>query len=37
MQEDGHCNEKALPPHYDSVVLHYDGERYRVPKSLRAP
>ncbi|MDN4588649.1 hypothetical protein DBA29_09110 [Xenophilus aerolatus] len=37
VHEDGHCNEKALPPQYSSVVLHYDGERYRVPKSLRAP
>src|SRR5580765_7389116 len=37
VQDDGHCNEKSLPAQYSAVVLHYDGEQYRVPKSLRAP
>jgi len=36
-QDDGRCNEKARPPQYSTAVLHYDGEHYRVPKSLRAP
>ena len=37
LQEDGECHERALPPRYSTELLHYDGERYRVPKSLRAP
>ncbi|MBN8750477.1 Uncharacterised protein [Xylophilus ampelinus] len=37
LQDDGECHERALTPHYSTEVLHYDGERYRVPKSLRTP
>ena len=37
MQEDGRCAEQAQPAHYGTVVLRYDGERYRVPKMLRTP
>lgn len=37
MQEDGSCAEQAQPAHYGTVVLRYDGERYRVPKALRTP
>jgi len=35
MQEDQGCTEKAMPAHFNTVTLRYDGERYRVPKSLR--
>jgi len=34
-QEDQGCIEKTLPPKFNTVTLRYDGERYRVPKSLR--
>ena len=37
MQEDGSCAEHAQPAQYGTVVLRYDGERYRVPKALRTP
>lgn len=37
LQDDGGCLEKEVQPHYSTEVLHYDGERYRVPKSLRTP
>ena len=37
MQEDGRCAEQAQPAHYGTVVLRYDGERYRVPTMLRTP
>ena len=36
-QDDGSCAEKAQSPQYGTVVLRYDGERFRVPKALRAP
>ncbi|BEP48701.1 hypothetical protein LJR260_002377 [Variovorax paradoxus] len=35
MQEDQSCTEKAMPARFNAVTLRYDGERYRVPKSLR--
>jgi len=35
MQEDQSCTEKAMPARFNTVTLRYDGERYRVPKSLR--
>lgn len=35
--EDGACIEKTLPSQYSSALLRYDGERFSVPKSLRAP
>ncbi|MEJ1166483.1 hypothetical protein V9K97_22455 [Variovorax sp. CCNWLW186] len=35
MQEDQGCTEKALPARFSNVTLRYDGERYRVPKSLQ--
>ena len=35
MQEDQSCTEKAMPARFNSVTLRYDGERYRVPKSLQ--
>ncbi|HEX7866833.1 MAG TPA: hypothetical protein VF555_17890 [Variovorax sp.] len=34
-QEDQGCVEKALPPKFNTVTLRYDGERYKVPKSLQ--
>ncbi|WP_219218566.1 hypothetical protein [Variovorax boronicumulans] len=37
LQDDGSCAEKALPPQYSTVVLRYDGERFKVPRSLLAP
>lgn len=37
MQEDGSCAEHGQPAQYGTVVLRYDGERYRVPKALRTP
>lgn len=37
MQEDGSCTERPQPAQYGTVVLRYDGERYRVPKALRTP
>lgn len=37
VQDDGECHDRAQPARYSTEVLHYDGERYRVPKSLRAP
>ena len=37
MQEDGSCAERSQSPQYATVVLRYDGERYRVPKALRTP
>ena len=33
--EDQGCVEKALPARFSAVTLRYDGERYKVPKSLR--
>jgi hypothetical protein len=33
-QEDQVCVEKALPARFSTVTLRYDGERFRVPKSL---
>ena len=33
--EDQGCVEKAQPARFNSVTLRYDGERYKVPKSLR--
>ncbi|RZI69584.1 MAG: hypothetical protein EOP79_00925 [Variovorax sp.] len=36
-QDDGSCAEKSQPTQYNTVVLRYDGERFRVPKALRAP
>jgi len=36
-QDDGSCAEKAQPAQYGTVVLRYDGERFRVPKAVRAP
>lgn len=36
-RDDGGCIEKALPSQYSSALLRYDGERFSVPKSLRAP
>jgi len=35
--DDQNCTEVALPARFDTVTLRYDGERYRVPKSLRDP
>ena len=35
MQEDQGCTEKAMPARFNTVTLRYDGERYRVPKSLQ--
>ena len=35
LQEDQGCAEKTLPARFNTVTLRYDGERYRVPKSLR--
>ena len=35
MQEDQGCTEKAMPARFNTVTLRYDGEGYRVPKSLR--
>jgi len=35
LQEDQSCTEKPLPARFDTVTLRYDGERYRVPRSLR--
>ncbi|MDM0086011.1 MULTISPECIES: hypothetical protein [unclassified Variovorax] len=37
VQDDGSCAEKAQPPQYSTVVLRYDGERFKVPKSVLAP
>lgn len=37
VQDDGSCAEKALSPQYSTVVLRYDGERFKVPKSVLAP
>ena len=34
-QEDQSCIEKTLPAKFSTVTLHYDGERYKVPKSLQ--
>ena len=34
-QEDQSCIEKTLPARFSTVTLHYDGERYKVPKSLQ--
>jgi len=36
-QDDGSCAEKSQPAQYNTFVLRYDGERFRVPKALRAP
>lgn len=33
-EEDQGCVEKALPAKFSTVTLRYDGERFRVPKSL---
>ena len=33
-QEDQGCVEKALPAKFSTVTLRYDGERFKVPKSL---
>lgn len=33
-QEDQTCVERALPAKFSTVTLRYDGERFRVPKSL---
>ena len=35
LQEDQGCAEKTLPARFNTVTLRYDGERYRVPKSLQ--
>jgi hypothetical protein len=35
--EDQGCVEKALPAKFSTVTLRYDGERFRVPKSLLQP
>jgi hypothetical protein len=37
LQDDGSCAEKALPPQYGTVVLRYEGGRFKVPKSVLAP
>ncbi|MCY1313749.1 hypothetical protein D9M70_642990 [compost metagenome] len=34
-QEDQGCVEKALPAKFSTVTLRYDGERFKVPKSLQ--
>ena len=34
-QESGECIEKALPVKQRTFTLHYDGERYPIPKALR--
>ncbi|MEJ8847332.1 hypothetical protein [Variovorax rhizosphaerae] len=34
-QESGECIEKALPVKLRTFTLHYDGERYPIPKALR--
>jgi hypothetical protein len=34
-EEDQGCIEKTLPARFNTVTLRYDGERYRVPKSLQ--
>lgn len=33
-EEDQGCVEKALPAKFSTVTLRYDGERFKVPKSL---
>ncbi|MGJ7563460.1 hypothetical protein ACSFBM_06335 [Variovorax sp. GB1R11] len=33
-EEDQGCVEKTLPAKFSAVTLRYDGERYKVPKSL---
>jgi hypothetical protein len=33
-QEDQGCIEKTLPAKFSTVTLRYDGERFKVPKSL---
>jgi hypothetical protein len=35
LQEDQGCAEKSLPARFNTITLRYDGERYRVPKSLQ--
>jgi hypothetical protein len=35
--DDQNCTLVALPARLDTLTLRYDGERYRVPKSLRDP
>lgn len=37
LQDDGQCVEKTGTARYESVTLRYEGERYAVPKALRAP
>lgn len=37
MHEDGDCREAGGPARFSTATLHYDGERYKVPKALRAP
>ena len=34
-QEDQSCVERSLPPKFNTITLRYDGERFKVPKSLQ--